>query len=500
MAGEYATSLRKTPVVATPPKAVAPKVVPKQAAPVVEKPRAASPAPVSTPVVPHQAAPVVEAPRAAPAPMTDANSANARENRTQNFISGGTGKKGVDLTAIGGPNAEGKYVDTSYEANAARMAPILDFTGVTGVGRVASTIASIPFDMAANKVGTTHYVGKLPIHNYYDVPNADGTVSHNYKQAALESLPIYGGTVLRGVGKGIGAAYRAAGKGINKFVGDVPDPIAKFQTPGNGKGLAEDELFGNAEVKIYEGPSRNPGPNLDLTKSTGTKIKAGVAAAGAATNPLGAGASAVAQDISIVPRSVVSRMTRELGAGAKTNFKTTVNGRQFKVDMPEVAPVSGRAILTQTGPRSFTAEQLAAKAARAEAKDAARSAALTGTGTLAGATVAGRYAGVPDSAAQAVVGNRAITDAGAHTVANHGTKAPVNQSNIDLTQTRAEDTFTNMHNVSNPYVNSATSTVPGETSTPTTTETTEPTKTYAPIAGDFKGGVGQQDVLLKKVF
>lgn len=53
-------------------------------------------------VVPKAAAPVVEKPKAAvSAPMTTASSANAREGRTQNFVSGGTGfssaKPTVDL-------------------------------------------------------------------------------------------------------------------------------------------------------------------------------------------------------------------------------------------------------------------------------------------------------------------------------------------------------------------------------------------------------------------
>lgn len=60
------------------PKATAPKAAPKAAAPVVEKPKAAT-----------------------SAPMTTASSANAREGRTQNFVSGGTGaapaKPAVDL-------------------------------------------------------------------------------------------------------------------------------------------------------------------------------------------------------------------------------------------------------------------------------------------------------------------------------------------------------------------------------------------------------------------
>ena len=68
MASEYAESLRKTPVVAAPPK-----VVPKAAAPVVEKPKAVA-APAAAPAA---------APKAAPAPV--ASSANVRESRSQNF-------------------------------------------------------------------------------------------------------------------------------------------------------------------------------------------------------------------------------------------------------------------------------------------------------------------------------------------------------------------------------------------------------------------------------
>jgi hypothetical protein len=305
---------------------------------------------------------------------------------------------------------------------------------------------------------------------------------------------------------------------------DIPDPIAKFQGPANTiAARTDDELFDKftarqniSTVSDYLQSSKSnlaptwqkldpmnfkppaSAPYDPYAKSVAQKTKATLAAGltAATSSPANAGARAVIQDVSVVPRSAISRISREFGAGPKTNT-FTANGRQFTLDMPKTALTSNRPVLTQTGPNSFTATQAAARAARVEATEAARSAARASVGARTGAAASGYAASsIPDSGIAAITNNVAANNAAA-TV----TKKVTQPSTADrIAQTRAEDLAPVINNVKNPFNNSVTgSTSTSNVSNPNPPE--GPTKYSLPIPlGDFKGGVGQQDVMLKKVF
>lgn len=363
---------------------------------------------------------------------------------------------GVDLSAIGGPDAMGQYQDTSLKANRERLGitgkALSDISGLTGVGRVANSIAGMVGDVATGSpVGTTHRVGSLGVQNSYDVAQPDGSVQHHYGQAALDALPIYGGTVLRGVARGAGAVFRAAGRGVGKAIGEVP--LSPYEKPG--KTLSDEEMLVNARKSMTYPKSDYAdlvgGENLSLANSASKKAKAALAA-GLTANP--ASASAIA-DVATVPRSLSSRVTRELGAGPKTNVN--VSGRQFTFNAPQAVRTLSES--QQAELKGFSEMQAAARAARAEARDAARSSALTGTGTAAGAVTSGTA-----------------------TVAS----------------TRAEDLAPTTHNVTNPFENSKTSET-SETNNPKEKPAAKekPTKLKPLLLGD--GEFGGQDVRLRRI-
>lgn len=484
MAGEYATSLRKTPVVATPPKAVAPKVVPKQAAPVVEKPKVVTPAPVAAPapapvaapqaapVAPRAAAPVVEAPRAPAAPIADANSANVRESRTQNFISGGTG-----VAAPSGPSNWVKAGNVLADYGKAAFSPFME-------------MSVIP--MAEGQ--TQAYANQKLTASGVDVSKAPQVKMSNEAKATLNpfvdpvtgkvdrsSQAIFGVSAAAGAGVG-GVLGKYVAPALAKSVSnrvsrmaDIPDGITKFQGPMGGVKLSDDEMLANAaRAAATEGPQLKPVPYVKPTTSTSTKVKATISA-GLAANPAtaNAGARAVIQDVSVVPRTVVGRITREFADNPNAVGQFAGQGAKLRANAATAAAARRTA---------------AARATRANIRDSASRL----TGSAAGASIAG-YASssIPDSSISIINNNAA---------ANAIRKASQPSTADRIAQTRAEDIAPVINNVKSPFNNSVT----GSTSTSNVSSTTPtpvpPGKIYPPIVGDFKGGVGQQDVLLKKVF
>ena len=525
--------------VATPPKAVTPKVVPKQVAPVVEKPKVVTPAPVAAPapapapapvaapqaapVVPPQAAPVVEAPRAAPAPIADASSANVRESRTQNYMSGGLGVNP-------GPSIASRVGNFLADYGKAAMSPLTEMAvipaaqGITQ-GYANQKVAATGVDVSRSPQVTISAEAKNKLNPFVDP--VTGKVDRTSQ--ALTGASIVGGAAAgAAVGKYVLPKVTQAISNKVSRMADIPDPIAKFQNPvGNTAARADDELFDRftarqniSTVSDYLQSSKSnlaptwqkldpinfkppaSAPYDPYAKSVAQKTKATLAAGltAATSSPANAGARAVIQDVGVVPRSSIGRITSEFGAGPKTNT-VTANGRQFTLDMPKTAFASNRPVLTQTGPNSFTASQAAAKASRIAATEASRSAARASIGVRAGAATSG-YASssIPDSGI-AAISNNAAANSAANSAAANTIKKVTQPSTADrIAQTRAEDLAPVINAVKNPFNNSVTgSTSTSNVSNPNPPE--GPTKYSPPIPLDnFKGGVGQQDVLLKKVF
>lgn len=283
---------------------------------------------------------------------------------------------------------------------------------------------------------------------------------------ALTGVSIVGGAAAgAAVGKYLlPAAGRAVSSRVSRMA-DIPDPMLKFQG----------------------GTSTLPASTQPLVQGASAAQKAkATLAAGLAANPASAGARAAAQDVAVVPRSVVSRMTRELGAGPSTNL--TTRGAQFAI--PNATRESMRAeIAAATAARGASRRAAAVRATRADARDAASRL----TGSAAGTAIAG-YASssIPDSSIAAITNN----------TASNTIKKITQPSTADrIATTRAEDLAPVINSVKNPFNNSLTgSTSTSNISEPNPPETPKITDPIIPLDMNLKGGVGQQDVLLRKVF
>jgi len=455
---EYSDSLRKTPVAAAPPKPVA-------AAPNVRENRTSTPsvaAPASAPVAAPQAAPVAppaalraqatDVPRFATAPV-DANSANAREGRTQNFISGGTG-------VTPGPSIASRVGNFFADYGKAAMSPLTEMAVMPAAQGITQGYANQKLTASGVEVSRSPQVtisaeAKNKLNPFVDP--VTGKVDRGL-QAKNAAFMVGGAAAGAAVGKYVlPKATQAISNKVSR-IADIPDPSAKFQG-------------GTSVLPVSTKP-------LNQSASAATKTKATLAAglSAATSSPANAGARAVIQDVSVVPRSAIGRITREYGSGPGMNLST----QQF---------VSSRANLAASNAaRAAVARASIAKANRATARDAASRL----TGSAVGASIAGySSSAIPDSSI-AIINNN---------VANAVTKTSMQGTADRIGQTRAEDISPVINNVTNPFNNSSISTTPAPVvRDPNPPEGPITTKVYPPIVGDFKGGVGQQDVSLKKVF
>lgn len=492
MAGEYATSLRKTPVVATPAKAPV-KTAPKQAAPVVEKPKTVTPPKVTAPAPAPVAAPI--APPVAPPAAVRAQAAEAKVEQRAPIAS-------TQAPPPASPSILGRVGNFLADYGKAAMSPLTEMAVIpmaqgTTQAYANQKVAATGVDVSKAPQVTISAEAKNKLNPFVDP--VTGKVDRTSQ--ALTGASIVGGAAAgAAVGKYVLPKVTQAVSNKVSRIADIPDPVAKFQGPV-GKTLSDDEMLANA-AKVYEGPQPYQAPYVAPTTSTGTKVKATLAAGLTAgtSSPANAGARAVIQDLGVVPRSSISRVTREFGGGPKTNT-VTANGRQFTLDMPKTALASNRPVLTQTGPNSFTAKQAIARAARADATEASRSAARASVGVRTGAATAGySSSSIPDSGISAI-SNR-FTDNFANNAASTATKKVSAPSTADtIATTRAEDLAPVTNNVKNPFNNSVGNGPSSEFVTRVDPPEVPVVKNPSiPIAGDFKGGVGQQDVMLKKVF
>ena len=314
--------------------------------------------------------------------------------------------------------------------------------GVSGLGSFVADVATGAFNAASNvvKQGEAIRTNNPKASPYYN--SATGTVENPDKRlmvdAGLTAFNIAGGQVIGGAARGLG---RATSGRLAKFA-DIPDPIAKFQG-------------GTSVLPASTKP-------LNTGASAGQKAKATLAA-GLTANPASAGAKAVIQDVGVVPRSVSSRVTREMGGHGTANSST--RGAQFTI------PNAAR--------ETSLAEFKTTSAARAASKKSA----------ITKATA------IPDSAASAVT-SRVVVNSAATTVAN---KAKQLSNSDTVASTRAEDLNQVNNVVKNPFENSKDSGT-SNTSNPKVKPTTKekPTKLKPVLLGgmDFGG----QNVKLRRVY
>jgi hypothetical protein len=467
MAGEYATSLRKTPVVATPAKAPV-KTAPKQAAPVVEKPKTVTPpkvtAPAPAPVAAPQAAPV------APPAAVRAQAAEAKVEQRAPIAS-------TQAPPPASPSILGRVGNFLADYGKAAMSPLTEMAVIpmaqgTTQAYANQKVAATGVDVSKTPQVTMSAEAKNKLNPFVDP--VTGKVDRTSQ--ALTGASIVGGAAAgAAVGKYVlPAAGRAISNRVSRMA-DIPDGITKFQGPMGGVKLSDDEMLANAaRAAATEGPQLKPVPYVKPTTSTSTKVKATISA-GLAANPAtaNAGARAVIQDVSVVPRTVVGRMTKEFADNPNAVGQFAGQGAKLRANAATAAAARRTA---------------AARATRADIRDSASRL----TGSAAGASIAG-YASssIPDSSISIINNNAA---------ANAIRKASQPSTADRIAQTRAEDIAPVINNVKNPFNNSVTgSTSTSNVSNPNPPEG-PPTKYTPPIAGDFKGGVGQQDVMLKKVF
>lgn len=438
--GEYADSLKKT----TAPKVTTSvRTAPKAAAPVVEKPRAASPAPVSAPVTTPVATP--------PAAAVRAQAAETVVEQRAPIVS-------TQAPPPASPSIISRVGNFLADYGKAAMSPLTEMAVIPAAEGLTQGVAG--------KSGYSGQVTMSPEAKAKLNPFVDpetGRVDRT-SQALTGASMVGGAAAGAAVGKYLlPAAGRAVSSRVSRMA-DIPDPMLKFQG----------------------GTSTLPASTQPLVQGASAAQKAkATLAAGLAANPASAGARAAAQDVAVVPRSVVSRMTRELGAGPSTNL--TTRGAQFAI--PNATRESMRAeIAAASASRAASRRAAAVRATRADARDAASRL----TGSAAGAAISGFASStVPDSSIAAITNNAASSTI----------KKVTQPSTADrIAQTRAEDLAPTINAVKNPFNNSLT----GSTSTSNVSNPNPPEGPgkYDPIipVDNFKGGVGQQDVLLKKVF
>lgn len=328
---------------------------------------------------------------------------------------------------------------------------------------------------------------------------------------------IAGASIAAGAGAGaaVGKVLPIVGRTISNKVtklADIPDPITKFQGKNTGVGQIPDEkildnmqLRGNVSgVSDYlnasksslaptwktldEIPSSSYAPYDPYAKSAAQKAKATLAA-GLTANPASAATTDIVQQVATVPRSSVTRLTRELGAGPKTNLGN--RGAQFTM------PTAAR----ETSLAEFRAASAARAASKSSAitratKSDANEAALQITGSAAGSAASNNTSSsVPDSAASSVTNSVAANTAAA-TVAN---KAKQLSTADTIASTRAEDLNQVINVVRNPFENSKNSDTTSTTTTKTKpTAKEKPTKIKPPLGGGMD--VGGQNVKLQRVY
>jgi hypothetical protein len=357
---------------------------------------------------------------------------------------------GVDLSAIGGPDASGNYADTSWDANKERIT------------RVVKPVADLAYNSIVKPVSNIVWQGEAVRTNnpelspYYN--KETGNVEEANKRlmidAGVTAFNIAGGQIIGGAARGLG---RAASSRLSSFA-NITDPIIKFQ--------------GGTSVL----PASTKRLNQSATAAMKTKA---TLAAGLTANPASAGAKAVAQEVATVPRSVVGRATREMGGHGTANAST--RGAQFTI--PNAAREGSLAeFRTSSAARAASRRSAAARAARADASDASLQ--ITGSAAVSNNTASA----VPDSTAPSAVNNAAAT------VTN---KIAQPSAADRIAQTRAEDLAPVINNVKNPFENVKTSNT--SSTKPTKTKPTakqKPTKLKPAIGGGIE--VGEQDVRLQR--